>query len=357
MRALPYVFAGVVLALTSTGCAETRDARVSGSATAEKSGVQPNGSLVFARGRPHGKWRLQVLPLHHARPEPFSPLVFDHSGVALSPTGLRIAFSRPRDGIRRNDDLYVARRDGGGLRRLTRMKGAEFPVAWSPRGGTVLYVRFWGVEAEDAHLVSARGTVRRRLGLDWGSWSPDGARIVGTRGTAIGAGDVYLLELASGKRTRLTSEEGNEWGAEFTARGEISFITNAREAPYGHELWLMRADGSERRPLARTIRGHFWQVVWSPDGSRVALAAIFGDDDTSRLVVLPAESRTVVIGPSDGVSGRFPAWSPDGRKIAFTRGRFPRGDVWVMNQDGSGRRRITHSRPIEYAVAWLRARR
>ena len=118
----------------------------------------------------------------------------------------------------------------------------------------------------------------------------------------------------------------------------------------------MRADGSERRLLPRPIRGHFWDVAWSPDGSRVALAAIFGDDDTSRLVVLPAESRTVAIGPSDGVSGRFPVWSPDGRKLAFTRGRFPRGDVWVINQDGSGERRMTDSRATEYPLAWLRAR-
>ena len=231
MRALPLILAGIALAVASTGCEETRDAPKPGVRTAQKSAVPANGSLVFARGRPHGKWRLHALRSDRGRPEPFSPLIFDDHAVALSPGGLRIAFSRPRDGIRRNDDLYVARRDGRGLRRLTRTRGAEFPVAWSPRGGTVLYVRLSGVEGEDAHLAGAGGTARRRLGLDWGSWSPDGARIVGTRGRAIGAGDIHVLELASGKRTQLTSDHGNEWGAQFTAKGAISFITNARERP------------------------------------------------------------------------------------------------------------------------------
>ncbi len=38
-----------------------------------------------------------------------------------------------------------------------------------------------------------------------------------------------------------------------------------------------------------------------------------------------------------------PAWSPDGAKIAFTA--TARGDLWVMNADGSGLRRLTDSRP------------
>ena len=37
-----------------------------------------------------------------------------------------------------------------------------------------------------------------------------------------------------------------------------------------------------------------------------------------------------------------PAWSPDGRKIAFSRGPYWHQQVYVMNADGSGQRRLTH---------------
>jgi Tol biopolymer transport system component len=40
-----------------------------------------------------------------------------------------------------------------------------------------------------------------------------------------------------------------------------------------------------------------------------------------------------------------PAWSPDGKQIAFTD-TTARGDLWVMNADGSGLRKLTNSRPF-----------
>jgi TolB protein len=45
--------------------------------------------------------------------------------------------------------------------------------------------------------------------------------------------------------------------------------------------------------------------------------------------------RPVDYGGND--NGASPAWSPDGRKIAFDRGR----GIFVMNADGSGQRRLT----------------
>ena len=45
---------------------------------------------------------------------------------------------------------------------------------------------------------------------------------------------------------------------------------------------------------------------------------------------------------------RGPAWSPDGTRIAYTS--FSRGGVWVMNADGSGKRRVT---PAPGGVEWV----
>lgn len=37
----------------------------------------------------------------------------------------------------------------------------------------------------------------------------------------------------------------------------------------------------------------------------------------------------------------IPVWSPNGRKIAFLGGSFGAREVWVMNADGSGKRKLT----------------
>jgi TolB protein len=48
-----------------------------------------------------------------------------------------------------------------------------------------------------------------------------------------------------------------------------------------------------------------------------------------------------------------PAWSPDGRAIAFERGRrLQQGDIWVMSADGSGQRHLTRTPLYEWGPAW-----
>jgi TolB protein len=40
-------------------------------------------------------------------------------------------------------------------------------------------------------------------------------------------------------------------------------------------------------------------------------------------------------------TGTAPAWSPDGRKIVFISNRDRHGEVYVMNTDGTGKRKLT----------------
>jgi Tol biopolymer transport system component len=55
---------------------------------------------------------------------------------------------------------------------------------------------------------------------------------------------------------------------------------------------------------------------------------------------------------TDSVPDTLPAWSPDGRRIAFVRGTFPDLDIYVMNADGSGLTQLTSGPAYDSGPAW-----
>lgn len=53
------------------------------------------------------------------------------------------------------------------------------------------------------------------------------------------------------------------------------------------------------------------------------------------------------------VEGREPAWSPAGRRVAFTSSAFEGNDeIYLIDVDGSGMRRLTEHKKIDQQPAW-----
>ncbi len=73
----------------------------------------------------------------------------------------------------------------------------------------------------------------------------------------------------------------------------------------------------------------------------------------SDIWVMQADGSNPVNLTNDKPDDVFPAWSPDGRRIAWTRGgRGPEGEIWVMNADGSGKRQVTINGFSDYNASW-----
>jgi len=100
-------------------------------------------------------------------------------------------------------------------------------------------------------------------------------------------------------------------------------------------LHLINTDRSGDVPLSG---GRGYWPAWSPDGTRIAFSDGF---NTGQIYLINADG-TGVVGLTNTSTDEFPAWSPDGSKIAF--GRFLGGgerEVFTINADGTAPTQLT----------------
>jgi TolB protein len=359
-----------------------------------------------------------------------------------SPDGAWIAYvgRAPAPGPERpSPALRLVRPDGSDDHVLVRNFDAGRSVAWSPDGTRL------ALSTNELELVDLNGKVTTYQNEQNGgpvAWSPDGKEIA-YGGFAVPCRVCHealtVLELADGKLTRLAPngsapawsrdgrllayvgedqalrviddprrkprkvadrvESSDASALAWTADGRIVYVAAETDV---HALALVPSSGGPARLLLPSTAGAQGRPAWSPDGKRLVFAKNtasvvsvikFGTSDCV-LEVADADGSHVhpIPGARSNVDSPDPAWSPDGRELAYVRddgvyviaatggtprvlakGEYPWSPVWspdgrliafgngtvydngrleVVSPDGSGRRVIRTGLYLDERIDW-----
>jgi Tol biopolymer transport system component len=112
-----------------------------------------------------------------------------------------------------------------------------------------------------------------------------------------------------------------------------------------HSVWVMNSDGSKKTQLTHLPVGCLWPA-WSPDGAKIAFSVYSAQTHEGHIAVMRADGGHVTTLTTGKILDAFPDWTPDGRVVflrkPFTETKAP-GDLYVVNADGAGLARLTHS--------------
>ena len=279
--------------------------------------------------------------------------------------GKQLIFQSKRDG-RGCDQIYRMNVDGSNVKMVSNGEGRTTCSYFFKGGKRVLYASTHGGSKEcppspdmskfgyvwavypdfDIYTATPDGKDIKKLtdspGYDAeATVSPDGKKIVFTS-ERDGDLELYSMDINGKNVKRLTNEPGYDGGAFFSPDGKMIIYRGSHPAdpamvardrdylkqhvvvPIVFELWVMNADGSNKRKLTDLGSGSF-APFFTPDGKRIIFCTnYFATDQRKRnfdLALINLDGTGLERVTFNETFDGFPMFSPDGKKLVFASNR------------------------------------
>jgi Tol biopolymer transport system component len=248
---------------------------------------------------------------------------------------------------------------GGAAQPLTRLGKGENGHRWPeflPNGKAVLFAAGPGGNWNNAQIaVQTLGTGERRnlvLGATQPRYVPSGHLVYGQGGTLMAVPFDSQRLIATGPAVPVVesvmgSTITGDTQYSFSATGSLVYVPGGVQTTQRRLVWVNR-NGSEQ-PLAAPAHGYDRPRI-SPDGQRVAVGI---DEQEMQLWLYDLSRDTLTRLTFEGNRNQIPAWTPDGKRIAFESNKDGAQNIYWQLADGSGGlERLTTSEFTQVPYSW-----
>jgi TolB protein len=245
--------------------------------------------------------------------------------------GSKIAFTAKS---KSTSAIFAMDFDGANAYRVSNNGSQNILPAWSPSGGEIAYTSFMR-NNPDLYVASAGGGRPRKLsgqrGMNTGAaWSPDGSKIALTL-SKDGNPEIYVINASDGSIIRrITNDKAIDTSPAWSPDGgQLAFVSDRNGGP---QIFVVSASGGAARQIS--FNGSYNTTpTWSPRPGKHIIAYTTRDGSTYDIVALDLDTKAATRITQNEGSNEEPAFSPNGRAIAFARAG---QGVFITNADGTG---------------------
>lgn len=330
----------------------------------------PDGTSIAFSGNYDGNTDVYLIPMNGGVPSRLTYHGMPDRVVDWHPDGKRVLFASGRESEKeRFNQLYLIGTSGGATEKLPFAFG-EF-ASYSPDGNQVAVVfrsevfrtwkRYRGGDVADIYVFNLQDNSSQNIssqinaGEELPMWSGNSIYFLSDNGPEKRM-NLWQYDLVSKSRKQVTTF--SDYDVHFPSLGPSEIVFEAGGKLYLHQLASgqmkevkisLVSDKASLKPSIESAEKLVQHTSIGRDGNR-ALFEARGD-----IFSLPAENGYVKnLTQSSGSAERFPAWSPDGKTIAYWSDQSGEYELWTMDvENNSAPKKITnYGAGYRYRIFW-----
>ena len=284
-----------------------------------------------------------------------------------SPDGRYLAFISSRTDKHENDQLWLLDRTGGEARPLTKLDGSVIDYVWSPNGKQIALIVLDPDPADKDDAKDDDEKPPKPIVVSRFQFKRDIDGYLTDRRQRL-----MLLDVATGQSHRLVTGDFDDYLPAFSPDGSrIAFVSNRDKDPdrsYNSDLWVVPVSGAAQAPTRLTTFAgddndpdYSSYPAWSPDGRSIAYiqggpVELFSYG-TRHLAIVPAsggEPRVITADLDRNIGN--PLWSSDGKSLRFIVEDDNMQWLGTASASGGPVRRLAGGRPVIEALDQAKGR-